>query len=278
MSMATGVATIATGGIASGLTKVATLASSAGVGACVGVVGATMSMASQDITYHVAGIGSTRTTGDYLKGQAEGAVFGAFMGMAAYGAGRAYQAMARPPVVGRYGSLTLRMHPKAASPGVIPGKWGGLSVKAPRGTGVADSFYARQGSAKPIPLHDASTPWYKFLKPKYTGQRWVKTAGRSRAEIARTSLHEAQHIADFNNYPGVTNLAARSKYFPGSGFSRYWLEYRGYRTGGTYKNIFTPLHSFNPPHKRWLMYDIGIFGGRAATGGYSIYQYFKEDE
>ena len=43
---------------------------------------------------------------------------------------------------------------------------------------------------------------------------------------------ELQHVRDFTNLPGVTHLAVRRQYFPGSGASRYFLEVRGSRRWG----------------------------------------------
>ena len=122
---------------------------------------------------------------------------------------------------------------------------------------AAGDFLFVNGRARPIPLHDTTTPWYKFLSPKYDTDIWVRTAGRTPQEIANTWSHELQHFRDFTNLPGITHLAARGKYFPGSGLARYFLEFRGYRAGGTLTSLRTPLQSFNAEQTRWLMYDLG---------------------
>ena len=95
-----------------------------------GGVSGIMYQASSDATMITAGV-QTEFSSAGTYGTAGG--IGFVMGAGSAGIGRAVQGIrsyvARPPVVGRYGSLTLRMHPKAATPGVTPGKWGGLSVR-----------------------------------------------------------------------------------------------------------------------------------------------------
>jgi hypothetical protein len=138
---------------------------------------------------------------------------------------------------------------------------------------------AVNGRARPIPLHDTTTPWYRYLSPKYDTDIWVGTTGRTPQQIARTWSHELQHFRDFTNLPGVTHLAARDKYFPGSGLARCFLEFRGYRAGGTLTSLRTPLQAFNAQQTRWLVYDLGgiAFVGAAGTAEMVYFGFFDDE-
>jgi len=133
---------------------------------------------------------------------------------------------------------------------------------------ASTSFLAKTGTTTPIPLHNTSTPWYKYLSPKYDAKISVQTQGRTSQQIARTWSHELQHYDDILAHPQITHLATKKDYFPGTGLARYWLEYRGYSAGGTLSSPLTPLRSFSPTQKAYLGYAILIFGG---GGGTAIY-------
>lgn len=134
------------------------------------------------------------------------------------------------------------------------------------------------GKTVPKALHDVKTPWHKFLQPKYKATiQDVVTQGRSPQDIARTWTHELQHVKDIEHMPGITHLAARAKYFPGSGFARYFLEVRGYHAGGELASPLTPFLSFNSRQVRWFVYDSVILGVGGTGAVYSIFNWWSDD-
>jgi hypothetical protein len=159
----------------------------------------------------------------------------------------------------------------------------GELAEAARAGGAAaretSSFSAIKGRARLIPLHNTTTPWYRFLSPKYKVTIWVKTAGRRPTEIAQTWSHELQHFSDIERFPGIAHLAARETYFPGCGVARYLIEFRGYGAGRTLHSLRTPLQSFNATQLRWLNYDLWgtAFSGVAGIGE-GIYFWFNDHE
>lgn len=106
---------------------------------------------------------------------------------------------------------------------------------------------------------------WKFLVPAYDGKIWVRTEGRTLIDIAKTWSHELQHVADFRDFPGITHLAWRASYFPGSGFARYFLEFRGYSAGKQLKSLLTPFQSIKGNPRTWFVYDTAIFGVGGTT-------------
>lgn len=170
----------------------------------------------------------------------------------------------------------------AAGSAGFTGNLAGLGRVAPGGNRVVsqstDSFSAVTGRATPIPLHDATAPWYRYVTPRYEGKISVVTAGRTPKEIARTYSHELQHVSDFVNHPQITQLAARKSYFPGTGLARYALEVRGYHAGGSLASPLTPLKSFSNAQKAYLGADVTIFGVGGSAAAYSVYDtYFDGD-
>ena len=144
----------------------------------------------------------------------------------------------------------------------------GLKVSGPRSTGALNAV---TGRATPIPLHDTTAPWYRYVSPRYEGRISVVTEGRTPQQIARTYSHELQHVSDFVNHPQITHLVARKDYFPGTGLARYALEVRGYHAGGTLASPLTPLRSFSNAQKAYLGYDIIIFGVGGSAAAHSVY-------
>jgi len=142
----------------------------------------------------------------------------------------------------------------------------------PRGSGSA-------GKAYPIPLHNTSTPWYNFLKPRYDSRIRMQE-GLSRSSTAGPEgywgvlRHEGQHAADFERFGGLTHLAVESRmpFGIGKGFARYFFEHRGYMQshGGQY-NWRLPFRSFEQLHKQQFATDSALFGVGILVGGYHLY-------
>jgi hypothetical protein len=133
----------------------------------------------------------------------------------------------------------------------------------------------RVGWANPIPMYNVNAPWYRYITPRFDIDAGVVTEGRTTAQIMATKAHEGQHIADILNHPQITYLAGKETYFPGAGFSRYWLEYRGYCAGGTLQNLATPLQSFRPKYLNFFWRDVSISAGLGLGAGYgTYYNYF----
>lgn len=124
-------------------------------------------------------------------------------------------------------------------------------------------------------LHDTSTPWYKFLSPKYEPSIVVHSTidgiPVSLANRMKTAIHEGQHASDVRQFPGLIHLIAKDSYFPGSGFARYFFEFRGYRAEGGLRNLFTPFNSFGSNHIRYFAYDTAIFGFGGAFSTYNVF-------
>ncbi len=142
---------------------------------------------------------------------------------------------------------------------------------AERGVLAAESGLStgRQvGWVNPIPKYDVNAPWYRYTTPSFGIDAGVVTEGRTAAQIAATKAHEGQHIMDVVAHPQITHLATQKGFFPGSGISRYWLEYRGYSAGGQLQGLGTPFQSFNTLQKVNFGMDALIFGGGTAGAIY----------
>jgi hypothetical protein len=173
-------------------------------------------------------------------------------------------ATAAPRLVG-----ALRTIP--ASPQITTGTYVSLQR-------TTQSLNAVTGRAIPIPLHDTTAPWYRYVTPRYDGTISVVTQGRTPQQIARTYSHELQHVSDFVNHPQITYLATRERYFPGTGLARYFLEVRGYHAGSSLASPLTRLRSFSGAQKAHLGSDVIIFGGGGSAAAYSTYNTLFEGE
>ena len=148
---------------------------------------------------------------------------------------------------------------------------GAVARLAARGGGEA--FGAATGKAWPVALHDTTTPWWKPLRPRYTGAYTYTTRGRTAAQIARTIAHEQTHVADFARFPGITHLATKGRYFPGRGFARYFLERRAYVHGGDYA-LSAPFRSMRMVGGSMENFyaDLGLVVGIGGVGtGVALY-------
>jgi hypothetical protein len=139
---------------------------------------------------------------------------------------------------------------------------------------LAGKKFVTRGWARPVALHDTDAPWYRYVRPRYSGKAGLKdVSGLSDAEIAKVKIHEGNHLLFYEEHPQLTYLIHGNPKFPGSGFAKYFLEYRAYKAAGQLESLATPFRSFSAAQMRYFKRDVAIAGAIGVVGTGSLLYY-----